>query len=697
MESARIGVVIPAFNEANHLPRVLDVLSAVDWLTQIVVVDDGSTDDTLIVAQRYALRDQRISVAHLPDNRGKADALLAGVQALQADVAIFLDADLIGLQPHHLWQLYEAFAAGDCDMAVAFFHRGRPRTDFAHWLTPWLSGQRCLRRSAAERALQSLKGSRYGVETGLTLYARRHGWRCQYVAWEGLTHVVQEQKYGTLRGLYGHVCMYAQIAMMLLTFGAVVGSHFVFSLHPFSLSYRRLAFVITALLVLTLWLGGYNRLQARTELRLQDLATFQIERYHRILIFAPHPDDEVLASGGVIATALSLEPAPEVRVIVVTGGEASLSTALANGYNPISQRSARRLAAARLQESLRALATLGLRPEQIQFWGFPDGGLELIWQRHWTGETPYRSRWTGLAASEQAINSPVVPYTGAALLSLLRETLANFQPDAIVMPHPRDAHPDHRALAHFISLAVSLNQAEGLSPAPDLFAYVMWLNMSPRPVSARLDRDPLRLPTRFNEDTAQWVRLPLTATVHEHKAMAIRAYRTQLRVLPSLLRSAASGNEVFTRQLLQHEIPQKAEPPPLPPNDTWQPFPYEEEWKWPGAYRLVAPLSLWVAADSKDIWLAARLPSAPRKGAQYVFVVRTAHSSQPFEMRMPAREAVQARDGYFVLARLPIAELDQGEHGQVLMVSLETRLAGSILVTRGTWRLLYLPGGLPPS
>ncbi len=125
METVRIGVVIPAFNEANHLPRVLDVVSAAEWLTQIVVVDDGSTDDTLAVAQRYALRDRRVSVVHLPQNQGKADAMLAGVQALQTDLVIFLDADLIGLQPHHLRHLCGPVIAGKCDMAVAVFRHGR--------------------------------------------------------------------------------------------------------------------------------------------------------------------------------------------------------------------------------------------------------------------------------------------------------------------------------------------------------------------------------------------------------------------------------------------------------------------------------------------------------------------------------------------------------------------------------------------
>ena len=48
MSTHQVGVVIPALNEEGYLPHVLDVVCSVGWLTQIVVVDDGSKDNTLV-------------------------------------------------------------------------------------------------------------------------------------------------------------------------------------------------------------------------------------------------------------------------------------------------------------------------------------------------------------------------------------------------------------------------------------------------------------------------------------------------------------------------------------------------------------------------------------------------------------------------------------------------------------------------
>jgi glycosyltransferase involved in cell wall biosynthesis len=216
MANHRVGVVIPAFNEVDNVHRVLDAVCAVDWLSQIVVVDDGSTDGTLTVAQYYVRQDERIVVLRLPRNRGKAGAILAGVRALQTDLVIFLDADLVGLQPYHLHHLCVPLLTDESAMAVAVFCHGGVRTDVSHLLTPDLSGQRCLWRWAAEQALTPLAGAGYGVETGLTIYARRHGWRIRYVAWERMTHIMKEQKRGWIAGLRGRWHMYSQIMEVLI-------------------------------------------------------------------------------------------------------------------------------------------------------------------------------------------------------------------------------------------------------------------------------------------------------------------------------------------------------------------------------------------------------------------------------------------------------------------------------------------------
>ena len=206
-----VGVVIPAFNEEKGLGRVLETVSAVDWGAEIVVVDDGSTDSTLAVARAWAQQDGRITSCRLSQNQGKGGAMLSGVKALSTDLVLFLDADLIGLRPYHLQTLCLPVLAGAGDMTIAVFRRGGARTDAALRLTPYLSGQRCLRRLAAAQALSRMAGTRYGVEVALTDYAKHHHWQTQYVNWYGLTHTMKEDKRGRLAGWQSRWQMYAQI------------------------------------------------------------------------------------------------------------------------------------------------------------------------------------------------------------------------------------------------------------------------------------------------------------------------------------------------------------------------------------------------------------------------------------------------------------------------------------------------------
>src|SRR5436190_7535528 len=121
-------------------------------------------------------------------------------------------------------------------------------------------------------------------------------------------------------------------------------------------------------------------------------------RGERLLVLAPHPDDEVIGCGGLVA--LHARERREVRVVVATDG------AEAGG------------AAAREEESRRALALLG--DIGCMFLGFPDRRL----------------------ADESQ-----------ALKNRLREILIDFKPDLIAVPSPIEIHPDHAALARaFVDL-----------------------------------------------------------------------------------------------------------------------------------------------------------------------------------------------------------------------------------------------------
>ncbi len=210
-----VGVVIPAFNEAQNLPGVLNTVRAVDGISQIITVDDGSTDSTFKIAEWHAGRDRRVLAIRLPANRGKAGAMLVGVQALSTDLVVFLDADLIGLQPFHVTQLHTPLKDGRCEMTIAAFTRGGLLTDASHRVFPNFTGQRCLWRLDAEQALILLANARYGVELGLTKYARNQNWRIKKIIWPGVTHCMKERKRKVAAGLYSRLQMYRQIMYVL--------------------------------------------------------------------------------------------------------------------------------------------------------------------------------------------------------------------------------------------------------------------------------------------------------------------------------------------------------------------------------------------------------------------------------------------------------------------------------------------------
>ncbi|MBM5793321.1 MAG: glycosyltransferase family 2 protein, partial [Cyanobacteria bacterium K_DeepCast_0m_m1_088] len=95
-----LSAVVPFLNEAANLPRLIEVLQRVlgdlglAW--ELVLVDDGSSDDSLAVAKRELQRRPTLqaTLLSLSRNFGKEAALTAGLEAAQGDVVVPLDADL---------------------------------------------------------------------------------------------------------------------------------------------------------------------------------------------------------------------------------------------------------------------------------------------------------------------------------------------------------------------------------------------------------------------------------------------------------------------------------------------------------------------------------------------------------------------------------------------------------------------------
>jgi len=92
MENSEISIIIPAFNEEGAISRgiraVDDVIRNTDFKYEIIVVDDGSTDDTFALASNENAR-----VIKLPENMGYGAALKAGIRRSQYETIVIIDAD----------------------------------------------------------------------------------------------------------------------------------------------------------------------------------------------------------------------------------------------------------------------------------------------------------------------------------------------------------------------------------------------------------------------------------------------------------------------------------------------------------------------------------------------------------------------------------------------------------------------------
>ena len=167
----------------------------------------------------------------------------------------------------------------------------------------------------------------------------------------------------------------------------------------------------------------------------------------RILLLAPHQDDECLQTAGIIYQAA--HSGAHVSVCFATNGEYASEAD----------------AAVRAAESRSVLAALGVPAEQIYFLGYPDTGMpyeESFLRRLYDGCRVSASRW-GRTETWRPDGQDFHfmrsgchgTYTAASVLRDLSDVLALVNPDTVYVTAPGDCHGDHDALGRFTTQAVA--------------------------------------------------------------------------------------------------------------------------------------------------------------------------------------------------------------------------------------------------
>ena len=123
----RVSFLIPAYNEAATIGEVLERVEALDLDKQVIVVDDGSTDETAAIAE------QKGATVFRQPNRGKGAAIRAAIPHIDGEIAVIQDADM-EYDPIDVPALIEPIERGAAD--VVFGSRltgGRPQRAYLFW------------------------------------------------------------------------------------------------------------------------------------------------------------------------------------------------------------------------------------------------------------------------------------------------------------------------------------------------------------------------------------------------------------------------------------------------------------------------------------------------------------------------------------------------------------------------------------
>jgi len=119
-ESRTYSIVIPAYNESERITATLDKVLAYiaqeHWMAEIVVVNDGSRDNTAEIIRRYGRQNPAVRLVENPGNRGKGFSVRNGMMSSNGDILLFTDADLSS-PIHEANKLFAALDQG-ADIAI---------------------------------------------------------------------------------------------------------------------------------------------------------------------------------------------------------------------------------------------------------------------------------------------------------------------------------------------------------------------------------------------------------------------------------------------------------------------------------------------------------------------------------------------------------------------------------------------------
>ncbi len=268
----------------------------------------------------------------------------------------------------------------------------------------------------------------------------------------------------------------------------------------------------------------------------------------RVLIFAPHEDDESLGASGYIQQCLAA--GDSVTVAFMTNGEyPELSVLLFE--ETLRRRPAEfiRLGYMRQDEARAALRRLGVSDSNAVFFGYPNQYLNQMWSpTHWLPVNPVSSVRTRTTRSPFTnAFTPNAIFCGASCLDDVEKVLQRVQPDVVVTLHPADIHVDHWPTYTFVRYGLDELAARGVPFAKRCAVFTYLIHRDNWPVPRKYRPEHVLLPPAplVIAGGTEWQGLMLTSAQETAKRSAVAMYHTQGGGFDPLLLSFIRINELY--------------------------------------------------------------------------------------------------------------------------------------------------------
>lgn len=192
-KNEKVSIVICTYNEEKNVEYVIRKCHDFVPGAELVVVDDGSTDDTQNIIANLK-KEFEINYILIPENKGKSNAMVTGVEEANNEIILFFDADITSIKKEHFEQLLSPIAVDEPEADMVL---GTPSETFIDYrVNPFrsLTGERAMFKKDLIPVLEDIRDIRFGVETYINLYYQANGKRIKYLKLDGLTNPIKYKK-----------------------------------------------------------------------------------------------------------------------------------------------------------------------------------------------------------------------------------------------------------------------------------------------------------------------------------------------------------------------------------------------------------------------------------------------------------------------------------------------------------------------